>query len=171
MLRNPGRHWQESFSGVVGAAVFEGSRAGREGSRRGAQFSVSEVQGQMSITAQQEQFAQGVAAGKSHAEAYRAAYPKALNWSAKTAANNAYKLTSNPKISDRIKQIRAELADRGMWSREQSVMALVKVVEAPDKASDVVAAVKELNAMHGYNEPLKVDHRGEVGVITRRIVG
>lgn len=114
----------------------------------------------MSITAQQEKFAQGVAAGKSHAEAYRAAYPKALNWSAKTAANNAYKLTSNPKISDRIKQIRAELADRGLWSREQSVMALVKVVEAPDKASDVVAAVKVLNEMHGYNAPVKVEHGG-----------
>lgn len=114
----------------------------------------------MSITAQQEQFAQGVAAGKSHAEAYRAAYPKSLKWSPQVVANNAYMLTRHSDISERIEQIRTELAEKGLWAREQSVRALVGIVSAQEKASDVIAAVKVLNEMHGYNAPVKVEHGG-----------
>lgn len=125
----------------------------------------------MSITAQQESFAQAVASGKSNADAYRTAYPKSLKWAAQTVANAAYKLMGHADISARIEQIRAELAEKGIWTREQSAKALIGVVQAPDKASDIVSAVKELNAMHGYNEPTKIDHSGSVNVITRRIIG
>jgi hypothetical protein len=36
---------------------------------------------------------------------------------------------------------------RSIWSREQSVMALKEVIDAPDRKSDVVAAVRDLNVM------------------------
>lgn len=114
----------------------------------------------MSITAQQEKFSQEVAAGRSHADAYRAAYPKSLKWSPQIVANNAYKLTCSGEILARIDQIRAELAEKGIWAREQSVRALVSVVNAAEKASDLIAAVKVLNEMHGYNAPVKVEHGG-----------
>ena len=125
----------------------------------------------MSITSQQEAFAQAVASGKSNAEAYRTAYPNAHKWTAQSVATEAYKIAVKPDVSRRIEQIRAELAEKGLWTREQSAKALIGVVNSPDKASDVVAAVKELNAMHGYNEPLKIDHSGSVKIITRRIIG
>ena len=118
----------------------------------------------MSLTSQQERFAQEVASGKSQSEAYRVAYPKSLFWTPGSVANQANKLMGHPDISPRIAAIRAELAEKGLWTREQSVRALVRVVENPDKASDVVSAVKELNSMHGFEAPKEIKHSGDLPV-------
>ena len=116
----------------------------------------------MSLTSQQEAFARGVAEGKTQAEAYREAYPKARRWKASSVYSQASRMLENPKVSARVEAIRAELAERSLWSREQSVEALKGVISTPDKASDVVAAVRELNAMHGFNAPeqVEVNHSG-----------
>ncbi len=60
-------------------------------------------------------------------------------------------------------ELKADLASRNLWTREQSVQALIRVIKNPDKASDIVAAVKELNAMHGFNAPDKVEVTGAGG--------
>lgn len=114
------------------------------------------------MTARQDCFAQAVANGKSQSEAYRLAYPKSLKWKPDTVWQNASKMMADAKVSTRVDAIRAELAEKNLWSREQSVKALVAVVNNPEKATDVVAAVKELNAMHGFNAPQKIDHSGTV---------
>lgn len=124
----------------------------------------------MSITSQQEAFAQAVASGKSQSDAYRLAYPKSLKWTPQSVANQANKLMGNPDIPPRIDSIRKELAERGLWTREQSVLALVGVVKSPEKATDIVAAVKELNSMHGFNAPEKIEHSGTVTQVTRRVI-
>ena len=74
------------------------------------------------------------------------------------------------KVKKRIAEIQQMLLIRSIWSREQSVMALKEVIEAPDRKSDVVAAVRELNAMHGFNEAQKIEHSGTITSIERRIV-
>ena len=44
------------------------------------------------------------------------------------------------------------------------------VIRDAERASDIVSAVKELNAMHGFNAPQKVEHSGAVTSVTRRII-
>lgn len=121
----------------------------------------------MALTPQQEAFAQGVASGKSQAEAYRAAYPKSCAWTTDAVCNRASAMMRHSGILARVGSIRAELAEKGLWSREESVKALRQVVLSPDKQSDVVAAVKELNAMHGFNAPTKIEHGGLTIVIDK----
>lgn len=106
----------------------------------------------MALSPQQETFAQAVAGGKSQAEAYREAYPKAVKWKDETIWTAASRLMANTKVCIRVEELRAELAKRQLWTREQSVIALVGVVNNPGKPSDIVAAVKELNAMHGFKD-------------------
>lgn len=124
----------------------------------------------MSLTSQQEKFAQEVASGKSQSDAYRIAYPKSVKWKPETVHQAASRMMADGNVYARVEEIRAELAERGLWTREQSVLALVGVVKAPEKATDIVAAVKELNSMHGFNAPEKVEHSGTVTQITRRVI-
>lgn len=119
----------------------------------------------MILTHQQERFAQEVASGKSQAEAYRIAYPKSLNWKPETVWNNASVLMRNSGVLARVETIRAELAERGLWSREQSVKALIGVIESPDKQADIIAAVKALNEMHDFNSPMKLNVSGGLNVV------
>lgn len=108
--------------------------------------------------ARHEHFAQLVASGMSHSEAFRKTHN--VNGSTdKTIWENASKLAS--KVLPRIEEIKQELVNKYTWTREQSVEALKAVVQSPDKQSDVIAAVKELNVMHGFNAPIKIEHSGD----------
>jgi hypothetical protein len=112
------------------------------------------------MTPMQERFAQEVASGKSQAAAYRIAYPKSQKWKDATVWRKASLLMGHGDVSARVDAIRAELAALNLWSREQSVKALAEIAGAGEKASDKVSAIKELNAMHGYNAPQKIEHGG-----------
>ena len=113
----------------------------------------------MSLTAKQEAFAQNVASGMTQADAYRAGY-NAQNMKPSTVQENACRLMANSKIAARVKELKDALAKKQLWTREMSVKALVrayKVAEDGGQSTAMTAAVKELNAMHGYNAPSKVD--------------
>lgn len=118
----------------------------------------------MALTPMQEAFAQAVASGKSKSEAYRIAYPRSKQWKPESVWNKASAIASHVGVSARIDEIRAELSDRGIWTRENSARALIGVVNSPDKASDIVAAVKELNAMHGFEAPKEIKHSGSTPI-------
>ena len=105
------------------------------------------------LTAKQEAFAQGIADGLDQASAYRAAYD-AENMSDPAIYVEASRIMDNPKAALRVKELKEALADRVLWTREMSVKALVQTFKE-SSGSVRVAAVKELNAMHGYNEPTK----------------
>jgi phage terminase small subunit len=107
------------------------------------------------LTAKQEAFCQGIADGLGQAEAYRAAYD-ADNMKENSVYVQASKLMKNPKIAQRIADLRLEVQEKQLWSREMSVKALVKAYKE-GSGSVKVAAVRELNAMHGYNEPAKLN--------------
>lgn len=125
----------------------------------------------MSLTTRQEAFAQAVASGKSQSEAYREAYPAAAKWKSDAVWSAASRLMANSKVSARVEAIRAELAERGLWSREQSVKVLSEIAAAGEKDSDRVRAVAELNKMHGFEAPQKVEHSGSLGGIRLVIEG
>lgn len=123
----------------------------------------------MSITPKQEKFAQEVASGKSQADAYRAAFDCSKS-SQTTIIKRASELMAKGDISGRVEKLKAELSAKALWTREESVNVLAQIAKAAEKDADRVRAVSELNKMHGFEAPQKVEHSGTVTAITRRVV-
>ncbi len=122
------------------------------------------------LTLKQEAFVQAYMNCGNASEAYRQAYD-ASRMKPETVSRKAAELLRNGKVTARLDALRAELADRHLWTREQSVKALTKVIEDPDRQADVIAAVRALNEMHGYNAPAKREITGPGGQpTTTRIV-
>lgn len=107
------------------------------------------------LTSKQEAFCQGIADGLGQADAYRSAYD-AEGMKDNTIYPLASKLMKNDKVATRIAELKAAVQEKQLWSREMSVKALVQAYRE-GTGSVKVAAVKELNAMHGFNEPAKLN--------------
>lgn len=123
----------------------------------------------VNLTAKQEAFCQGIADGLGQADAYRAAYD-AEDMKENSVYVNASKLMKNAKITQRIAELRSQVQEKQLWSREMSVKALVQAYRE-GSGSVKVAAVKELNAMHGYNEPAKISVNGNlVHKVVRQVI-
>jgi hypothetical protein len=114
----------------------------------------------VNLTAKQEAFAQGIADGLGQADSYRRAYGNE-DWKDSTIYPVASRLMKNSKIVARLAELRSEVQEKQLWSREMSVKALVQAFRE-GTGSVKVAAVKELNAMHGYNEPAKLNINGNL---------
>ena len=121
------------------------------------------------LTPKQEAFAQAVADGMTQSDAFRRAYDTS-NYTDKSVNEKASQLMADVKIKSRVEGLKAKLEAKALWSREDSVNTLKRIVElALDvdghaKAGDGVNAVQALNKMHGYDAPTKVEHSGGVGV-------
>lgn len=113
------------------------------------------------LTVKQEKFAQCVADGMTHSDAYRTAYDSS-NMKEASIWRKASELMANKQVLDRINELRAKVAKKSEWTREMSIKALVQAYKegAP---SAKIQAVKELNLMHGYNAPQKLDHTSSDG--------
>lgn len=123
----------------------------------------------VNLTAKQEAFCQGIADGLGQADSYRAAYD-AEDMKENSVYVNASKLMKNAKIMQRIAELRSQVQEKQLWSREMSVKALVQAYRE-GSGSVKVAAVKELNAMHGYNEPAKISVNGNlVHKVVRQVI-
>ena len=109
----------------------------------------------MSLTPKQEKFAHCIADGMSQADAYRTAFD-AGKMKAETIHKRASELMADGAVTGRVQELRGRLATKALWTREMSVKALVKAYQEGN-GSVKVAAVKELNAMHGFNAPQKVE--------------
>ena len=124
----------------------------------------------MNLTAKQEAFAQAVASGKTQADAYRLAYD-AIKMKDNVIWVKACELMGDGNVSVRVTELKAEIAAKALWTRQDSVEALKGVAQGVEaKGSEVVAAIKELNAMHGFNEPIKHQVEGMISLVERRIV-
>lgn len=111
------------------------------------------------LTAKQEAFCQAIADGMTQADAYRAAY-SAEKMTDKAIYVKASELMASGNVSVRVAELKQALADKQLWTREMSVKGLVaayRVANEGKNASGMTGAIKELNAMHGYNEPTKHD--------------
>lgn len=118
----------------------------------------------MALTAKQESFAQAVASGMTQADAYRHAYD-AENMGDNPVIVEASRLMSDPNISLRVKQLKEEIACAALWTRLDSVQTLAEIARQGEaRANEKVAAIKELNSMHGFNAPTKQEVFGNINI-------
>ena len=123
------------------------------------------------LTAKMEQFAQAIASGANQTDAYRVAYATG-GMTVKTVWEKAARLAAHDKVRSRISTLKADLANTQLWTRAQSVQALIDALEtarASGNPSAMTGAVKELNAMHGYDAPRKLDFNVVAAVRTINI--
>ena len=114
----------------------------------------------MTLTAKQEQFAQAIASGMNQSDAYRAAYD-AGGMKASSVTEKASELANNVKVTSRVAELQAQLAEKQLWTRQDSVTELAEIARGPEsKAAEKIAAIKELNLMHGFNAPTKIEMGG-----------
>jgi len=118
------------------------------------------------LTPKQEAFAQAVASGLTQSDAYRKAYTVRPDSKPESVTVKASQMMATDNIRQRVMELREQLSEKALWSREESVKTLLNVINDPDKKTDVIAAVKELNAMHGFNAPQVVDHKSTDGSMT-----
>lgn len=105
------------------------------------------------LTARQEKFCQSIVNGKTQYDAYKAAY-STQKYKDNAIYVNASRLLENTKIQLRISELKKELEKKFLWTREQSVKVLSGIAlstKSITKNSDKVAAIRELNLMHGFN--------------------
>lgn len=110
----------------------------------------------MTLTPKQEKFAQLYVELGNASEAYRQAYESKAK--PESVHVRASELLSDSKVSVRVQELRDDLAEKALWKRLRSVEVLSNVALGAEKDSDKVAAVKALNAMYGWDAPVKVDH-------------
>lgn len=122
----------------------------------------------MSLTSKQEAFVQALADGMTQADAYRTAFD-AEKMKPETIHKRASELMGKGEVAGRLAELRGALSTKALWTREMSVKALVQAYKE-GKPSDKVSAVKELNAMHGYNTPQRIDLTNSDGTLTPRII-
>ena len=109
------------------------------------------------LTAKQEKFCQAIADGKTAYEAYKLAY-NAGKMKNSGIYVNASRLLDDAKISLRVDELKKELEKKYLWTRELSVQILGSIaLRATTLDNNKIAAIKELNAMHGFNEPTKME--------------
>lgn len=114
----------------------------------------------MALTAKQEAFAQAVAGGMTQADAYRASYD-CENSIDETIYSNSSQLIADTKVSQRVTELKEAIAIAAIWTRLDSVQTLADIAkDAEARANEKVSAIKELNAMHGFNAPTKHEVAG-----------
>jgi hypothetical protein len=118
------------------------------------------------LTPKQEKFALHIADGMTQADAYRAAYNCGSDTKAETIQKRASELMADGMIAGRVSDLRESLAELALWSRTDSVQTLKEIAQDHEnKAAERVAAVKELNAMHGWHKQI-IDHKSSDGSMT-----
>ena len=119
----------------------------------------------VNLTPKQEKFAQCVADGMTQADAYRVAYDSKPTTKPESVQQAASQLMADPKVYSRVAELREMLTEKALWSREDSVNVLKSIAndEMNAKPAERVSAVKELNAMHGWNNKQVIDHTSSDG--------
>lgn len=116
------------------------------------------------LTAKQELFAQCIADGMGQADAYRTAYD-AEGMADSTIYPKASRMLNEGKVRARVDELKAMVVEKQLWTREMSVKGLIqayRIAQDAKTSTGMTAAVKELNVMHGFNEPTKLSITGNM---------
>ena len=122
------------------------------------------------LTTQELQYAHKIVELNSIAKAYKEVYGTP-DMPISKVTRRAYKIANRPAVVDKIKEIRAALERRELWTKEKSIEILAGIAYGEDplgnplegaRVPDRVSAVKELNAMHGWNKQV-IDHTSSDG--------
>jgi phage terminase small subunit len=103
------------------------------------------------LTPKQELFVQKIIEGMSQADAYRSAY-SCKNMSDNAIYREASLLASNPKVAQRISELRNELATPSVMSAQKRLEWLTDLVNtgsAYSLASEKIRAIDIMNKMTG----------------------
>ena len=115
------------------------------------------------LTPKQEGFARKVAEGMPQVEAYREVYkPKSKNKNVHRV--DAYAVAKSPNVSSMIEDLRRRAEEGVVWTRQMAMTALLdtyKLAKDQNHATGATGALKELNAMFGYNEATKINIGGQ----------
>jgi len=94
----------------------------------------------MKLTPKQEAFAQGVASGKTQADAYRASF-SASKMKAETIQQAASRLMADSKVSARVAELRKPIADASQVTLEGHLSRLSELSDLAEKEGKYSAAV------------------------------
>ena len=115
------------------------------------------------LTPKQEKFARNVASGMKQVDAYRDAYDtKTTNKN--TQRVKALQETRKDNVAAMIEDLRRRAEEGVVWTRQMAMTALLdtyKLARDQNHATGATGALKELNAMYGYNEATKINIGGQ----------
>ena len=101
------------------------------------------------LTAKQEAFVQNIIQGMSQADAYRSAY-SCKNMSDNAIYREASLLVENPKVAQRLKELRDELATPAIMSAQKRLEWLTGIITSNEESTgDKLRAVDIMNKMQG----------------------
>jgi len=76
------------------------------------------------LTAQQELFVQEYVKCGNATQAYKKAYPKSLKWLDKSVWSKSSDLLANVKVSQRVDELKKELAKENLWEKSEMIRTL-----------------------------------------------
>jgi hypothetical protein len=117
------------------------------------------------LTPKQEKFARLVASGMKQVDAYRDAYDTQTT-NKNSQRVRAYVESTKSNVADMIADLKARAEQGVVWTREMAMAALLdtyKMARDQNHAQGATGALKELNAMYGYNEATKINIGGQNG--------
>jgi hypothetical protein len=116
------------------------------------------------LTPKQEAFAQAVAGGKTQADAYREAYNVKPTTKNEVTQVKASQLMADGKVRVRVDELKAQLSEKLLWTREDSLKTLIAVINAPDNAGNIISSVQAINKMQGFDAAEKHELTGNLNV-------
>lgn len=117
------------------------------------------------LTKSQEQFARCIVEGLNQTEAYRSAYPKNRS-SDKTIWERASVLAKHPKVQERIKELRDELAKESIMTAQERLEWLTSIIKSENETtSDKLRASDQMNKMQGeYVQKVEASVNGDLNI-------
>jgi hypothetical protein len=115
------------------------------------------------LTPKQEKFARLVASGMKQVDAYRDAYDTQTT-NKNSQRVRAYVESTKSNVADMIADLKARAEQGVVWTREMAMTALLdtyKLARDQNHAQGATGALKELNAMYGFNEATKINIGGQ----------
>lgn len=102
--------------------------------------------------AQYERYAQEIARGMSQADAYRAAYPKSVRYTAKTVYNKAWEMRRIPEVDARIQELQAEAAAAAVMDRQERLETLTTIARDehmhPKQRMQAIDLINKMDAVY-----------------------
>ena len=117
------------------------------------------------LTPKQEKFVQNIVEGMSQADAYRSAYAT-KNMSDNAIYREASLLVGNPKVAQRISELRDELAKPSIMSAQKRLEWLTEAIANDYIAiNDKLKAIDIMNKMQGeYIQKVQAEVNAEVNI-------
>jgi hypothetical protein len=117
------------------------------------------------LTPKQMKLARNIASGMPQVDAYRDAYDTTTD-NKNTQRVRAYHEARKDNVAAMIADLKARAEQGVVWTREMAMTALLdtyKLARDQNHATGATGALKELNAMYGYNEATKINIGGQNG--------